>query len=169
MKHCKMIALVVASLAITISGCANYRLGTTLPDYLKTISIETFVNQSVEPNIESRITSAVRREFQRDGQLDIAAANEGDILLTGTLLAYDIEPLLYDKNKPNTTRRYQAKISCSILAVERESGKQLANRVVSGSVSFPAAGDAVTARRNSLDAVARSLAQEVVDAVVSAW
>lgn len=169
MKICKLFALSTIAIAMVISGCANYRLGTTLPDHLKTISIETFQNQTVEPNIESRITSAVRREFQRDGQLEIVMAKEGDILLSGTLLAYDIKPLLYDKSKPNTTRRYEAKITCSILAIERESGKQLANRVVSGSVSFPAAGDTVTARRNSLDAVARTLAKEVVDAVVSAW
>lgn len=169
MKICKLFALSTIAIAMVISGCANYRLGTTLPAHLKTISIGTFQNQTVEPNIESRITSAVRREFQRDGQLAIVSEGNGDIILTGILTSYDVSPLLYEKNNPNTTRRYQAEIICKVEAVERATGKTLVSSSVSGDITFPAAGDVVTARRNSLDAVAKDLAKEVVDAVVSAW
>ena len=165
----KLFAVGAVALATAMVGCANYRLGTTLPSHLKSICVETFANQTVEPNIESRITSSVRQQFQRDGQLKIADADSADILLTGTLTSYDVSPLLYEKNNPNTTRRYQAEIICKIEAVERATGKVLASTSVSGDITFPAAGDVVTARRNSLDAVAKDLAQEVVDAVVSAW
>ena len=169
MNFYKLFALGAVALATAMAGCANYRLGTTLPPHLKSICVETFANQTVEPNIESRITSSVRRQFQRDGQLKIADANSADIILHGILTSYEVSPLLYERKSPNTTRTYKAAIVCQLEAVERATGKVLASTSVSGDITFPAAGDVVTARRNSLDAVAKDLAQEVVDAVVSAW
>lgn len=152
-----------------LAGCANYRIGTTLPRHLKTISVGNFANQTSEPNIESRITSAVRKEFQRDGQLKVVEGEEGDILLSATLLSYDVESLLFEKESPSTTRRYRARIFCKIDATERESGKSIVSAKVAGEATFPASGDVVTARRNVLGDVSRNLAAEVVTAVVSAW
>ena len=151
-------------------GCANYRLGTTLPKHLKTIYIPTFKNQTTEPAIESKITSAVRRDFQRDGNLRVVDSEaEADIRLKATLLAYDVESLLYERNSPNTTRRYKARLVCLLDAEEVATGKKIVTRQVTGETTFPAAGDTVTARRNALNDVARSLSREVVDAVIGAW
>ena len=166
------IAAACAAAAI-LTGCAlrgPYMLGSTLPPHLKTINIATFKNKTEEPTIESRITSAVRREFQRDGQLKIDDnADTADITLEATLLAYDVDPLLYDRNDNKTTRRYKAKISCHLIAKERKTGKIIVVQNVTGETTFPAMGDTVTAKRNALNDVARNLAKEVVDAVVGAW
>lgn len=156
--------------SLMLAGCANYRLGTTLPPHLKTIFVPTFENRTVEPNIEQKITTAVRRQFQHDGQLKIVSAeNEADIVLKGTLTSYDVDSLLRDKNNPNATRRYRATITCKLDARERETGKAIVEQTVTGNTTFPAAGDTVTARRNALNDVSRSLSLEVVDAVIGAW
>lgn len=158
-----------AAAALLLAGCANYMLGTTLPAHLKTINVATFTNQTTEPGIESTVTSAVRREFQRDGQLKVLDSGDADILLTAVLVSYDVESKLYDRNNTNKTRLQQATISCKIDAVERETGKTIVSKVVQGDKTFPVSGDIVTARRNALKDVANDLAKEVVDAVVSAW
>lgn len=156
--------------SLLLSGCANYRLGTTLPPNLKTICVPTFENHTIEPNIEQKITTAVRRQFQHDGQLKIVSSeNDADIILKATLTSYDVDSLLRDKNNPNATRRYRATISCLIDARERETGKIVVVQTVKGETTFPAAGDTVTARRNALNDVSRDLALEVVDAVIGAW
>lgn len=156
--------------SLILAGCANYRLGTTLPPHLKTIYVPTFENHTVEPNIEQKITTAVRRQFQHDGQLKIVSAEEdADIVLKAVLTAYDVDSLLHDRNNPNATRRYRATIKCQLDARERETGKVIVNQSVSGDTTFPAVGDTVTARRNALNDVARDLALEVVDAVIGAW
>lgn len=156
--------------ALALSGCAHYQLGTTLPPHLRTICVDTFENRTSEPNIESRITMYVRREFQHDGQLKIVATEEeSDITLKAVLESYDVESLIYEKNNPNTTRRYRARIYCTLTATETATGKLIVSQRVSGDTTFPAAGDTVTARRNALNDVARSLAKEVVDAVIGAW
>lgn len=160
----------VAALCAILCGCANYRLGTTLPSHLKTIYVATFENHTVEPNIEQKITTAVRRQFQHDGQLKIVGAEaDADIVLKATLKSYEVESLLFERGNPSATRRYRARITCLIDAREVETDKVIVQHEVVGDTTFPASGDTVTARRNALDDVARDLATEVVDAVIGAW
>lgn len=170
-RHLFATAILVAAAAVT--GCAlrgPYMLGSTLPPHLKTINIATFKNKTEEPMIESKITSAVRREFQRDGQLKVDDdVSTADITLEATLTAYDVDPLLYDRNNAKTTRRYKAKISCHLIAKERKTGKVIVTQNVTGETTFPAMGDTVTAKRNALNDVSKNLAKEVVDAVIGAW
>lgn len=164
-----LLALAMVSLHLG-SGCTNYSLGTTLPDHLRTIHVANFLNQTIEPGIEIKTTSATRREFQRDGQLRVVdTSKDGDISLTVTLLSYDVESLLYDKNSPNTPRRYRARINCHIVAVESATGKEIVSTNVTGETTFPAMGDTHTARRNALNDVAKEIAKEIVSAVTSAW
>lgn len=168
MKRLSALAFAVASV-LALGGCANYMLGTTLPSNLKTIGVVTFANHTSEPGIESTVTSVVRKEFQRDGQLKVVDPAEADIVLTATLLSYEVETKLYEKDNPGKSRRHQATLSCRIDAVERATGKTIVGNTVSGDWTFAVSGDVVTARRNALKDVAKDLAKEVVDAVVSAW
>lgn len=158
------------SIAIVASGCANYRLGTTLPPHLKTVYVATFENRTIEPNIEQKITAQIRSQFQHDGQLKLVASEEeSDIILKGVLKSYDVDSLLHERGNPSATRRYRAIIRCALDAHETQSGKPIIQREVTGDTTFPAAGDVMTARRGALDDVARDLASEVVDAVIGAW
>ncbi len=163
------ILLSVITMMLCFAGCANYRLGTTLPKHIKTIYVENFRNQTIEPNIEGRITADTRARFQRDGQLKVVSKDEADIVLNATLLSYDIESLLYDRNNPKMPRSYSAKISCKIAAVDTASGETIVDTTVTGDTTFPAAGSSITARKNALGGVSKDLAKEVVDAVVGAW
>lgn len=162
-------AAALAILSAVLCGCANYQLGTTLPPHLRTVSVATFKNLSGEPNIESSITSATLREFNRDGQLKVKDADEADILLTGDIAEYTLDPVRQDRNNPKKTREYKAVIKMNILAVERATGKKVTSQTVTGSKTFEAQGDLMTARRNVLPDVAEDLAKKTVDAVISAW
>lgn len=152
-----------------LCGCVHYSIGTTLPKHLKTVYVETLQNRTSEPQIESSITSAILREFQRDGQLKVVDRADADVLVTGMLKEYKLEPMRYDRNNPKTTREYRAIIRANIQAMDLVEGRCLVKQSVSGSTKLAAAGDLVTARRNALPDVSEDLASEVVDAVVSAW
>lgn len=155
--------------AIALAGCANYRLGTTLPDHLRTVSVETFHNATEEPNIQSRLTSATLLEFQRDGQLKVKTPDEADINLTGVITEYKLERMRADRNNPKKTREYKAIATVRIEAVERATGKHIVTQSVSGSSIFDATGDLSTAKRNALPDVSKDAARKIVDAVISAW
>lgn len=161
----------VSVLIVSIfSGCGIYQIGSTLPEELQTVSVATFLNHTGEPQIESTIMNSVIQEFQRDGRLSVCSdAKEADINVSGTLLSYKLEPIIYDSNKPKTTKEYEAKITVEILAVNRATGKRIVRRIITGQTTLSAAGDLVTARRNVLPNVARDLAKEIVSSIVTAW
>ncbi len=159
---------VVASLLV--ASCAHYQLGTTLPPHLKTIYVETFKNTTGEPQLESSIANAMRQEVLRDGTLKLVDPEEADIILRGVITSYTLESIRRDRNNPKTTNEYRAIVRADIQAYERKTGKPIVkNRTVSGSERMQVGGDLVTARRSVLPVVAERLADQAVEAVVSAW
>lgn len=169
MKILKVIFFAVVATAVCLTGCANYRIGSTLPPSLRSVYVSPFINKTVEPNIETKIASSTRREFQRDGQLKVVEANEADMELAVVLLSYEVESLLYEKNNPGTTRRYRARITCHVDAKDNKTGETVVAGNVTGETTFPAVGDVVTARRNALDDVSKDLSRKIVDSVINAW
>ncbi len=161
--------LALAVLPSLLAGCLGYRVGTTLPPHLKTVAVEHYLNKTGEPQLEAEVTRAVLQEFQREGQLRIVDAPQADIILSGDLVRYTLEPMRYDRDRPRTVREYRAVIRAEYLAVERVSGKIVAKGTVEGDATLPTGGDLVTARRGAMPEAARQLAHEIVTAVVSAW
>lgn len=168
-KSFAAIAAVLAAVAFIFSGCGIYQIGSTLPEELQTVSVATFQNRTGEPQIESTIANSIIQEFQRDGRLSVCDAEEADINVTGNLISYRLESMIYDSNQPKTTKEYKAEIKAEVLAVNRKTGQRIVKRVVTGHTTLSAAGDLVTARRNVLPDVARDLAKEIVSSIVTAW
>jgi hypothetical protein len=170
MRKPKFTLTVLASTAaVLLAGCLNYKLGTTLPKHLRSVYVETFHNATKEPQLDTKITSAVIREFQRDGQLKVKDANEADIIVTGNITQYKLNPMRSNRNNPKAVLQYKAIVSVTLYAVERKTGKNITTESVVGSKTFEVKGDLMTARRTILPEVAQELGRKVVDAVISAW
>ena len=77
------------------SGC-GYALagqGTFLPDYIQTIGVPLFGNNTTVFEIEQSLTQQVRTEFIGRGRYRVVAAETGvDALLTGTISRVTIAP-----------------------------------------------------------------------------
>ncbi len=170
MRNPKFILTILASAALTfLAACANYKLGTTLPPHLKSVYVETFKNSTREPQLDTNITAEVIKEFQRDGQLKVKGANEADIILTGVITQYKLDPMRSARDNPKATLDYKAIVTVTLLAAERKTGKKIIAQGVTASKTFEVKGDLMTARRNILPEVSRELGRKVVDAVISAW
>lgn len=161
-------ALPLAGLLLS-TGCANYRLGSTLPAHLESIAVPTFANTSGEPQIESMVTRAVLQDFQRDGTLSIANADKADIVLNGTVVGYSLEPVRYERDNPKAAQEYRLVLRAAIQGIERSTGKMIIDTAVEGDTTFRAVGDITTAKRGALPGAARDLAHEITNAVLSAW
>ncbi len=162
--------LFIASLALLLqSGCYNYRVGTTLPANMRTVVVETFANESGEPNLEHELQRALRQEIQREGQLRLVAPELAAIKLNGTILSYSLAPMRYDHDRPKTVAEYRVEIKVRVEAVERATGKPVAKQTVIGDTTLQVGGDLMTARRTALPAATRQAAHEIINVVVSAW
>lgn len=156
-------------LATLFSGCVGYRLGSTLPKHLRSISISTFENKTDEPLLETETTSAAIQEFQKEGTLQVVGAGNADLILNVTLSDYTLQPISYDSDREKRTDEYRmiikAKVDCRIA----KSGEVLVNKTVAGDTTFTLIGSLSVAKRDSLPAAAEDLAHDIVESIVEVW
>src|SRR5260370_27678498 len=96
--------LVLMSMAL--AGCAGYHLGPTngLRAGARTIQINPFSNQASEPRLSEVVTASLRKNLQQDGTYRLGTRDDGDIILTGTILNLDRTQLSFQPNDILTAR-----------------------------------------------------------------
>ncbi|MEI8206765.1 MAG: LPS assembly lipoprotein LptE [Kiritimatiellales bacterium] len=161
--------LLFPALALILSGCAGYRVGSTLDKSIKTVSL-TIVNKTDEPSIEVAVMKALRAELQMDGRLEVRSQNEADVVLSVTLTKFDLGALSYVRYQDSLVAEYRLTLTASAVLSDAETGKViLENPGVLGDGDFPYAADLTTTKRGALSEAAGDLARKVVSTVVTAW
>jgi hypothetical protein len=158
----------VATLA-AITGCLGYRVGSSLPPGIHTISVPTFANLSSEPLAEIDATRATIAEFQKDGNLSLADTASADVLLKASIESIKTEPIRYERDNSKTPSEYRLVIKASIVLTNRKDGKPLLTRTVSGDTIFEPGSDLTSAKRTALPKAGQSLAHNIVKSVVEFW
>jgi outer membrane lipopolysaccharide assembly protein LptE/RlpB len=167
MKSLKILLFPV--LALILSGCAGYRVGSTLDKSIKTVSL-TIVNKTDEPSIEVAVMKALRAELQMDGRLEVRSQNEADVVLSVTLKNFELDALAFNRKQGSLAAEYRLTITASAVLSDAETGKViLENPAVLGESEFPYAADLTTTKRRGLPEAAGDLARKVVSTVVTAW
>jgi hypothetical protein len=105
------VAGLAVAAAATGAGC-GYSLagrGSFLPDYIKTIGVPVFQNDTRVFEVEQRLTEAVRREFIGRGKYRVVPDAAGaDALLTGEIRTITLTPTSFDDQQRAT--RYAATV-----------------------------------------------------------
>ena len=158
-------------LAMALTGCASYQLGSMLPYDIKTIYVPTFINKTGEPMIESEATQAAIRELQKDGSLKVVGRpEEADTLLAVTLTDYQLTPLKYKADLKTTADQYRLTLTAQVVLTRRTTGKVVSeNPRIQGEADFPIAGDFTTSKKRGLPTAATDLAHHIVESVVENW
>lgn len=93
-----------ALLAVTVlvpAGCGyGFSVkGDAFPRDVRTVFIEPFVNRSRDVGLEGELSSALKREFHRQGQLLVVERlEEADAVLTGVVRAFDRRVAAVNRN-----------------------------------------------------------------------
>ncbi|MBN2301551.1 MAG: LptE family protein [Lentisphaerae bacterium] len=157
-------------LACVLSGgCLGYRLGTSLPPGIKTLHVPMFANRSDQPQIESEITGAVIREFQKDGTLKIVGKEDADAVLSATITKYELLPVSYDSEDRKRINEYRLCITAEIAFTDRSTGKPLLRRKLVGENYLQVQGDITAAKSQALPSAAADMAHNIVECVVDYW
>lgn len=158
------------ALATLVSGCAGYRLGSTLPAGIRSVAVPVFINRTEEPGLEARCTSAAIDQFQFDGTLKVLPAKEADTVVVVTLNSYRLESLRYDRDRAKSTTEYRAWLSADI-EFRRTGGEVLLRRQIQADAAFDVEEglDLALSKERALPEVARDLARRIVESVVEYW
>jgi hypothetical protein len=129
--------------AFTFAGCSGYQVGSIKPTPMakvKTLAVQNFKNETLEPRVEVLLADTVIKQIQQDGTYKIARENEADATLECTLQGLDRRSDRSVRGDVLLTSEYQLNLKILYRIVERGTGKILEDRTVSGSTSFFVSG-----------------------------
>lgn len=167
MKSAKFLLFPI--LALALSGCAGYHVGSTLDKSIKTVSL-TIVNKTSEPSIEVAVQKALRAELQMDGRLEVRSKDVADVDLSVTLTDFDLTPLAFARHKGSLADEYRMTITAKAVLSNAETDEVISETpVVLGESEFRYIADMTSTKRAGLPSAASDLARKVVSATVTAW
>ena len=167
MKSAKILLFPV--LALILTGCAGYRVGSTLDKSIKTVSL-TIVNKTDEPSIEVAVMKALRAELQMDGRLEVRPKGESDVVLTVTLKKFELRALAFERKQGSLASEYRMTLTASaLLSKAKTSELILESPVLLGESEFTYGADLTSSKRGAMPKAADDLARKVVSTVVAAW
>lgn len=162
-------ALMACLAAVFFTGCAGYRLGPTngMPAQSRSVQVNFFDNKTYEPRLSEYVNSALRKKLQQDGtyRLD-TGTDEGDVIVTGTIMDYQRSAVAFQPSDIITVRDYIVFIIVQAKAHERLTGKVLFDRTFSGRTTIRVGNDMASAERQAAPLLAEDLAQKISGALV---
>ncbi|HKW93817.1 MAG TPA: LptE family protein [Methylomirabilota bacterium] len=98
-------------IAVLLAGC-GYSTKGSLPSHIKTVAVPMFRNRTLEPGVESAVTSGVVNAFTGSGRLKVVAQDEADAILDGEVVGYSLEGLAFDRNA--NVRAYRLRLVLNV-------------------------------------------------------
>ena len=104
----------VLGLALAAVLVAGYGYGTrgNLPDHIKTVAVPIFKNRTLEPGVESAITSDVVNAFSSGGPVRVVPLAEADAILEGEVVGHSLEGLAFDRSA--IVRAYRLRLTLNV-------------------------------------------------------
>jgi len=109
-------ALILVALAV--GGC-GYGTQGSLPSHIKTLAVPIFKNRTLEPGVETAVTSGVVNAFSSGGRLTVASADQADAILEGEVVGYSLDGLAFDRSANTRAYRLQLVLNVQFRDVRR--------------------------------------------------
>lgn len=165
-RHARRI-LGLAVAALLLAGC-GYSTSGNLPEHIKTVAVPIFRNRTLEPGVETAVTSGVVNAFSSGGRVRVVPLAEADAILEGEVVGYSLDGLAFDRNANVRAYRLQLVLNVEFRDVRRsallwrqEGLQQTSDFQVAGSVS-----DTVARGQGAVLQAASEIGRKVVNLAV---
>ena len=153
--------------AILLTGC-GYSTRGSLPGHIKTVAVPIFKNRTLEPGVETAITSGVVNAFSSGGRVKVVPVDEADAVLQGEVVGYSLDGLSFDATA--NVRAYRLRL---VLNVEfrdvRRSAMLWRQEGLSETSDFQVAGqvsDTIARGQGAVQQAAAEIGRKVVNLAV---
>lgn len=162
------IAAMLMAMAVVLAGCAGYRVGPTngLMAGQRSIQVNPFQNQTIEPRLVEYTTTALRKRLQQDGTFRLATQQDGDIIVNGVIVEFRRSELSFQPSDIRTVRDYTVALRAQIKAVERSTGRTILDRPAYARTTLRVGADLASAERQAVPLLAEDLARNVTSLLV---
>jgi Lipopolysaccharide-assembly len=157
--------LLVGLVALAGSGCAGYKLGPVngVAAREKSVQVNPFSNETLEPHLTDAVTQQLRKQLQLDGTYQLASHNDGNIVVSGSIIRYTRLPMSLASSDVLTVQDFRLDLIAQVSAYDRSSGKSILNRAVTGTTMMRVTSDLTSAERQALPLLAGDLAKHVTE------
>jgi Lipopolysaccharide-assembly len=156
------------ALALVAGGCAGYHLGPAGGEKsgAHSIQISPFVNKTLEPRLSDSVMISLRKNLTQDGTYRLNTHDDGDVILTGEITAYDRTEISVQRTDVLTVQDYQITMTAEITARERATGKTIFHHIVTGHTEVRAGADLTSAERAAIPLLTDDLAKKATSLLV---
>jgi Lipopolysaccharide-assembly len=116
------LAFILGGTTFSVFGGCSYQFvgeSSLIPKDARTIYVEPFVNRSRDVGMEKELTTALRGEFYRRGQLTVVEGSEqADLILTGVIRS--IERNVASVNRKDEVLQYESVLVLDVTLRRRE-------------------------------------------------
>jgi len=155
--------VLLSCVGLSLVGCAGYNLGPVSGQTAgaDSVQIRPFINATLEPHLTDAVTSQLRKQIQRDATFRLATNDDGDIVVSGTLIRYGRLELSFAPKDTLTVRDYRLSLAAKVKATERSTGKVILDEELSGFTIMSVNNDIVSSERQALPLLAGELAKTI--------
>lgn len=162
----------IFTLAICSSGCASYKLGSTLDPELADVFVPTVRNTINQTGIEATVTAALISEIQREGTMRISTKEKATTILEVEVIDYKQDTLRYYRDDLDRAAEYSMTIKAKITFRKlNETGEDaiITTGIYEGYDTFINEADTIAAKQKCLPQASKKLAEQIVEDCVNAW
>ena len=151
--------------AVGVAGCAGYHLGAVngLQAGEKSIEVQPFNNQTLQPRLGDALTQSLRERLQVDATYRLVTRAPGDVVVTGMIQNYSRQGLGFLNTDVATPYNYRVDLTVHVTARDRQSGKIILDRNVRGHTFVHIGADLASAERQALPLLADDVAQNITE------
>ncbi len=162
------VPFLLCCLACAFAGCAGYQLGPTngVIAQEKTIQVNPFVNQTLEPHLTDEVTTQLRKQLQRDGTYHLATHGPADIVVSGVITNYSKLALSFQPQDTLTVQDYRVSLTAIVTARDQASGKIILDQPVTGHTLMRVNSILPESERQSRPLLAEDLAKSITALLV---
>jgi len=154
----------VCALCLT-AGCAGYRLGAPASADLagRTLHVAPAINETLEPRLTEFVTTALRRQVQKDGTFRLVTdPHEADLLLRVTVTALDRHSVSFNPADIVRPQDFEVILHARAEVRDRRSGRVRLDRTFEGRRLMRIGPDLTSSERQTLPLVAEDLARQII-------
>lgn len=158
--------------ALVLAGCAGYRLGTVgdVPAGARTIQVQPFNNQTLQPRLGDNMTQAVRERIQTDATYRLVTSETGDLIMSGVIKDYHRFQLGYLNQDASTPQNFRVSVTVHVVVRDRASDKIVMERDIMGHTLVNVGPDFASSERQAGPLLAQDAAQNIVSQLTEgAW
>jgi hypothetical protein len=159
--------LLSCAAAWVLAGCAGYQLGPSngVAAGEKSIQVNLFANQTLEPRLGDAVTAAMRKSVHRDGTYRLSAHGGADIVVSGVITRYDRHELSFIPNDVLTVSDFRVNATAKVTVHEASTGKDVTH-TVTGYTLIRVGTDLASAERQAIPLLAEDLARNATALLV---